>query len=388
MKKAGLYIHIPFCKKKCNYCDFFSVKHHKFEDILSDSGGSIFARRIVKDVSYMKQKYKIDEWDSIYVGGGTPSSLSCSDMEFIFSSILKGQKTKPVEFTVEINPEDLTVDILTTLYSVDVNRISMGMQSFSDDVLKKANRRGSGKKNIEALKLVKEFNTGTISCDLIAGLAGQDERIIKQDIETLLDFLPEHISFYSLCTHKELSNEEQDNIDNLWLLGNEILLKHNYTAYEVSNFAYKDKYKSIHNQKYWKLQDYIGVGPGACGSIFYDRNKDVPAYSSRFMAKTDIFKWLYSNERDSVYAYEKIEEEELIEEFIMMGLRLSEGFDIRDFQKRFNKDIEILIQSSLEKWKKSKLLEMDENKIKLTSRGQMFLNSFLEDVFYELSNNQ
>ncbi len=385
MKKSGLYLHIPFCKKKCSYCDFFSVKHHKFENILSGKGGSIFARRLVKDVSYMKQKYKIDEWDSIYVGGGTPSTLSCSDMEFIFSSILKEQKIKPIEFTVEINPEDLTADILKTLYSVDVNRISMGMQSFSDDVLKKANRRGSAEKNIAALNLVKEFNTGTISCDLIAGLNGQDEDIVRNDIKTLLRFLPEHISFYSLCTHKELSEAEQDNIDNLWLLGNDILLANNYTAYEVSNFAYKNIHKSIHNQKYWKLQDYVGVGPGACGSIFYDRKEDLPAQSSRFMAETDLFKWLYSNDRESVYTYEKIGENELIEEWIMMGLRLSEGLNIAEFQKRFNKNIEQLIPSSIKKWTESKFLTISEEKIKLTKEGNLFLNSFLEDAFYELS---
>ncbi len=384
MQKAGLYIHIPFCKKKCSYCDFFSLKHSKFTNILSGPRGSIFANRIVNDVNYMKRKYKIDEWDTIYVGGGTPSALSCSDMHFIFSNILNQQKNKPKEFTFEINPEDLTEDILKTLYSVDVNRISMGMQSFSDDVLKKANRRGSEKTNILALELVKKFNTGSISCDLIAGLEGQNNSIIENDIQTLVKFAPEHISFYSLCTHKELSDAELDRIDNLWLFGNDILKDNKYHAYEISNYAYKNIYQGIHNQKYWKLQNYIGVGPGACGTMFYDRTGNKEAHASRFMASTNMHEWLNSNDRDIIYKHEEITEKELIEEKIMMSLRLSEGLDLKEFENRFNKKLENLIVKTISKWSEKKMIEQTKEKLKLTEKGTLFLNSFLQDVFDEL----
>ncbi len=384
MKKAGLYIHIPFCKKKCSYCDFFSLKHSQFDEILRGKKGSKFATRIVNDVKYMKEKYQIDEWDTIYVGGGTPSVLSCNDMEFIFSSILKNQKNKPEEFTIEINPEDLTSDILKTLYSVNINRISMGMQSFSDEVLKKANRRGSAKQNIEAIKLVKGFNIGTMSCDLIAGLNGQNEKIIENDIKTLLEFSPEHISFYSLCTNKKLKADEIDYIDKLWLLGKNILNENSYIDYEVSNFAYKNIYKSIHNQKYWKLKDYIGVGPAACGSVFYNKTNQHNAYATRFMASTDMHKWLHSSDRDSVYDYENINEAELIEESIMMGLRINEGVNLKDFKTKYQKDLRQLISKSIEKWSKQNMLKVNDENIYLTDESSLFLNAFLEDAFDEL----
>ncbi len=404
MKKSGLYIHIPFCKKKCNYCDFFSVKQSRFSsllqpdpgDILKIDSGSVvgitdktiaspFARRLIADMYYMKSKYNIALWDTVFVGGGTPSLLSGNDMEFIFSSIVKSQKIPPQEFTIEVNPEDLTEKMLETIYASGVNRVSLGIQSFSDEVLFKANRRGCSAQNKKALQLLKKINTGTISCDLIAGLEGQTQETIKTDIETLLEFTPENISFYALCSNKKLSEAEEDRIADLWLFGKTLLQKNGYKLYEVSNFSYQGKYKSLHNQKYWKLEDYIGIGPGACGCVFFPQEKAIKnACATRFFASKNIKKWIETQERNLIYEYENISQKELIKEKIMMGFRLTQGINIESFKTRFGKDLCLIIKNTITKWQNLKALLVNTKYIKLNKKGFLFLNLILQDVFDEL----
>ena len=154
MKKAGLYIHIPFCMQKCSYCDFFSVNSSSFLPYLKGKNGSPFARRLTEDIRLLAERYGIEEWDTVYMGGGTPSLLSEQDIDFIFSFILKHQKTPPEEVTIEVNPDDVSENRLKTAVSAGVNRISMGIQSFSDEVLRAEKRRGSCKKTLSALAVV------------------------------------------------------------------------------------------------------------------------------------------------------------------------------------------------------------------------------------------
>lgn len=388
MKKAGLYIHIPFCIQKCAYCDFFSVRAGRFAEILSGSNGSPFARRLTADIDVFAEKYGIGEWDSVYVGGGTPSLLSPDDFYFIFSHIAAGQQNPPLEFTVEINPEDITKEHLSAAYSCGVNRISVGVQSFSDTVLEAVNRRGCREKTVSALTLIKDFNTIILSCDLIGGLKKQTHTILKDDLKTLLGFSPEHISFYSLCTDRKISEQEDDDIANLWQYGKDFLEKNDYIRYEVSNFSYKNLYKSIHNEKYWKLKDYIGIGPGAFGSIFYNcalqDGKRLPASCLRFSAYKNIEKWLTAETRDAVYEYEMLSELECIEEFIMMNLRLTEGLDLNAFVERFGFSLLDLLGKTIHSRKYSSSLEISTSHIRLTDEASNFLNVFLRDAFEEI----
>lgn len=404
MSTAGLYIHIPFCIQKCSYCDFFSVKVGSFENILSGINGSKFARRIVSDIDFFASEFGITEWDSVYVGGGTPSLLSPDDYTFIFSHILSRQKIAPKEFTIEINPEDLTKAHLDAACSSGVNRISVGVQSFCDDVLKTAHRRGSREKTISALSLIKNFSCVKLSCDLIAGLQGQTLQIIRDDLKTLLEFKPEHISFYSLCTEKELLENELDRIDSLWLYGKYFLEKNNYERYEVSNFSYKNLYPSLHNKKYWQLEDFVGVGPGAFGSIFSCTKSCIHKYMAliqkidsdiitqkkqkfsalRFSANKNIEKWLESSNRDLVYSFELVTELEAIEEFMMMGLRLSTGINTKVFFDRFKITLYDLIPNTIDKWYDLKKLIQNANYLKLTDDESIFLNAFLVEAFFEV----
>ncbi|MCL6319265.1 radical SAM protein, partial [Pectobacterium atrosepticum] len=191
---------------------------------------------------------------------------------YLSSQIPAAQKNPHREFTVEINPEDLTKDFLSAAVSGGINRFSVGIQSLNDEVLSACKRRGCRKMSLSALELLRSQKGLILSCDLIAGLNKQSLGILKDDIQTLLHFKPEHFSLYALCSNTKLPPEKEDEIAELWSYGKDILEKNSYNKYEVSNFSYKNLYKSIHNDKHWRLEDSIGVGPGAFGSIFFDKD--------------------------------------------------------------------------------------------------------------------
>ena len=382
MKKAGLYIHIPFCLQKCNYCDFFSVRAGRFKNILSGHL-SPFILRLAEDIKIQADKYSINEWDTVYIGGGTPSLLSPQDIYFLSSQILTAQRNPPREFTVEINPEDLTKEFLSAAVRGGINRFSVGIQSLNDEVLSACKRRGGRKISLSALELLRSQKGLILSCDLIAGLNKQKLSILKDDIHTLLTFKPEHFSLYALCSNTSISAEKDDEIADLWSYGKDILEKNSYNKYEVSNFSYKNLYKSIHNEKYWRLQDYIGVGPGAFGSIFFDR-KALPARALRFSAIKNINKWMTSKNREEVYEYEIIGEKEFIEESFMMGLRLTEGIDRAFFKSRFGKDITVFAEKTISKWVNRNEAVLTEKRFYLTENGFLYLNLFLQELFQEI----
>ena len=382
MKKAGLYIHIPFCLQKCNYCDFFSVRAGRFKNILSGHL-SPFILRLTEDIKFQAGKYGITEWDTVYIGGGTPSLLSPDDLYFLSSQILTAQRNPPREFTVEINPEDLTKEFLSAAVSGGINRFSVGIQSLNDEVLSACKRRGGRKISLSALELLRSQKGLILSCDLIAGLNKQKLSILKDDIHTLLTFKPEHFSLYALCSNIKVQPEKDDEIAELWSYGKDILEKNSYNKYEVSNFSYKNLYKSIHNEKYWRLQDYIGVGPGAFGSIFFDR-KALPARALRFSAIKNINKWMTSKNREEVYEYEIIGEKEFIEESFMMGLRLTEGIDRAFFKSRFGKDITVFAEKTISKWVNRNEAVLTEKRFYLTENGFLYLNLFLQELFQEI----
>ena len=390
MRKAGLYIHIPFCLQKCSYCDFFSVRASQFKDILS-SPLSSFVLRLTEDIKFQAGKYGITEWDTVYIGGGTPSLLSPDDLYFLASQILTAQKNPPKEFTVEINPEDLTKEFLSAAVQGGINRFSVGIQSLNDEVLGACKRRGCRKMSLSVLELLRSQKGLILSCDLIAGLNKQSLGILNDDIQTLLHFKPEHFSLYALCSNTSISAEKDDEIADLWSYGKDILEKNSYNKYEVSNFSYKNLYKSIHNEKYWRLQDYIGVGPGAFGSIFFDRkalhaNAHVKAHANalRFSAIKNINKWMTSKNREEVYEYETIGEKEFIEESFMMGLRLTEGIDRAFFKSRFGKDITVFAEKTISKWVNRNEAVLTEKRFYLTEKGFLYLNLFLQELFQEI----
>lgn len=265
MAQPGLYIHVPFCKTKCGYCDFFSVTS------LSDIPEYIKA--ILEEISLYGHEFEF--FDTIYIGGGTPSLLSCSDLSDILNH---ARKTFTIdadaEITVEVNPADAHLQFLIFLRQAGVNRLILGIQSFDDNVLHFLERRHTPRQAWESIARARAAGFDNIGVDLIYGIPGQSLLSWKDTLSRALFFEPEHLSCYQLSLeddtplghrHKEgdFDLPDEDGQMDFFMTTADILEEAGYLHYEVSNFARADRFKSRHNQKYWRHTSYLGCGPAA-----------------------------------------------------------------------------------------------------------------------------
>ena len=262
---AGLYIHIPFCKQACYYCDFhFSTS----QDLKADLIGALCAEL------EMQRKYLENEpLETIYFGGGTPSLLSKHDLEDLFMAIHKNFAVNSPEVTLEANPDDLSEENLAMLKNVGINRLSIGVQSFDDGILKFLNRAHSSADALGCLDLARHAGFDNISIDLIYAIPGQDNNLWKQNMERAIALSPEHISAYSLTIEdktvfgqqqkKGISPTEPDEVAaSLMEMLMEVSGNAGYEQYEISNFC-KPGFYSRHNSSYWQQKKYLGIGPSA-----------------------------------------------------------------------------------------------------------------------------
>lgn len=310
----GLYIHIPFCFKKCNYCNFVSYP-------ISESDINI--REYLNFLLEEMKLYQNEEIDTIYIGGGTPSLLSSKDFKFIIDGINKNFVINDLkEFTVEINPYDFKIDYIKKLKELGIDRFSFGFQSFNNDKLMKLGRLHR-LKDLEFIKKNRNLFEN-FSIDLIFGLK-KDLKLMEKELNKLLEYEPEHISIYNLKVEKKtklfkmlennkikLDNEDKQSKTYSYI--NKTLKKNGYNHYEISNYAKKNR-KSIHNLKYWKFNEYIGLGISSSG---YCKNKLYTNYNSFKKYKNNKFKKsekIISKDEKRYYK-------------IMMGLRLKEGVEL------------------------------------------------------------
>ena len=371
-KSTSLYIHIPFCAKRCAYCDFFST---------AQRNSSLFKPYIgclLKDINFFKELYSIDYFNTIYIGGGTPSLLSPEDVFYLASSI--NQKTK--EFTIEANPEDITKEHLVAFSKGRINRLSLGIQSFSDNVLKNENRRGSKKQTLKALEEVSLYWQGLLSLDFIAGLKGQTISSLLEDLKLATQIKPAHISLYELVPHSIQDEKTKTYNAKMWEMGANYLKSENYIRYEVSNFSYMGQNECLHNKVYWQLDDYIGVGAGATGNI---KNKKHEA--TRFTGITDLESYIELKDRKKAYCWENVSNLDMMKDTIMMEARLIKGLNREKFEKHFDIDVCSLIPKTIMSWKEKKLLKVDENFVTLKENGLLLLNRFLCEAFIEIEKN-
>lgn len=385
---APIYIHIPFCKQKCSYCDFFSIpiiNTHK-----NDYINPIFIENLKKELYFRFTEYGVTNCNSIYIGGGTPSILDPAYIididDFIFSTLLdKNQKNQ--EFTIEVNPENITQNLLEEYSKTHINRLSIGIQTFDSSILKTLGRNTDFNINKKALSLINSFWNKAVSIDLMAGLPGQTFEILRKDIETVVSLNPNHISFYSLTiedgtplntavNNKSIIMPSQTDADAAWILGRNLLEEYGYQQYEISNFCINNAI-SIHNSVYWDLDSYIGIGPGATGT------RVIGSSCIRYTNSTDIHQWLLNPIMSS--HTEEILQEDFLKETIMMNLRTLKGIDRNKFYTRFGKDIFDYIPKTIKKWKATKKLYTSQTHVSLTHEGLLFLNHFLIEAFDELS---
>lgn len=376
-KDISLYIHIPFCISKCSYCDFFSIACKDFKNAIPQK----YIDALCNEINYRVNNLEDLRIKTVYIGGGTPSLLSQAQIKQIVEVIKKAGLSKEYEFTFEINPDDLSMPLVECLNDCGVNRISCGIQSFSEHVLKNVHRRASSEQNYNCISFLKNNFKGIVSADLICGLPEETEKTLIAGLDYLIKNKIPHISFYSLCVEEEtpLGHDincgkleyDFDYSDELWIKGRDYLLSKGYLQYEVSNFCLPG-YECLHNMAYWTHKNYLGCGSGATGTI-----ENLRSTNTKNIEEYENF-WL--NNRKSAdkipQAVEKIEQKTSEFEFFMMGLRTCRGICPQEYKQFFGKDIPEKVQKKLEtECKKSPdgFYYLDKDRL-------LFLNSFLEDL--------
>ncbi|MCL2294838.1 MAG: coproporphyrinogen III oxidase family protein [Spirochaetes bacterium] len=443
----SLYIHIPFCKKKCSYCDFFSIA---CDTDVPDTRSGLRAfgaatgmsqksaacgaegsfidnilEETVNQIIYFKNLLSIDLIDTIYIGGGTPSAIDEKRLEEFIQTVAL-MYNEPKEFSIEVNPETVTLGLLEMLNRTPVTRISLGVQSFNQKMLDTLGRNCTAESVYNALELLKNsslarftrgiaplstsslghvqallardsrlfgrcpckhvpfgfgfdatlapFGNKKLSIDLISSIPGQTVEEALADVTTALSFKPEHISLYYLTLeegtpmHRKFTEEDQD--DKCWVEACELLKSSGYDHYEISNFCLPGN-ECLHNAGYWKMEPYIGCGLSAV-STFYSEGS-----FWRFSATDNPA--LFLEGEKSLWGMKKeiISNRDFLIELLMMGLRTKEGVNIREIGDFFNIDIEKTLKPLILEWKKKGLAALSGHKLALTQKGRYFHTTFL-----------
>lgn len=357
MKVKHLYIHVPFCKTICSYCDFC---HRVYNEDFSD-----------KWLNRLKKEFKECEGESystIYIGGGTPTSLSNKQLESLLK-LVKPYSSKVKEYTIEVNPESLNEDKVKLFKKYGINRVSIGLESSNDKLLKLMNRHHSFDDVKDSVELLRKYGINNISLDIIYSLPTQTMQDLIKTVKDALSLNVPHLSLYSLTIedntvfgkkgYKALDEEiEADMYDYII----DELIKNGYNYYEIANFA-KKGYESKHNLGYWRYEDFRGLSCGSSskiGSIRYDKTRDI----NKYINSKDII--------DEVY---KLSKEDRMFENIMMSLRTSEGLDITKFNRKYKVDILEHYKEALDK-NRSNLLIKDD---RLIVKNRKILNTILVD---------
>lgn len=389
----SLYVHIPLCLKKCDYCDFFSVTDAElsFRSPSPERPADRIVSRLVREIADWRDELAVDRWKTVYIGGGTPSLLTPANIEALCGGIAQGRSRKmaaPDEWTIEANPEDIGKAWLDACARGGIGRLSVGVQSLDDTSLASVGRRGSARKTIEALELIKREWKGRLSVDLIAGLPGQSSETLISDLERIASFVPDHVSLYSLTVEDETplgkkvaagrmsSLPDGDEAAELWISGRDWLETRGWRQYEVSNFA-KAGRESRHNMTYWRLEPYVGAGPGATGTVFTNEG------AFRHTNGRDIESWLRDPRKGRTT--ERLACEDLYLETLLMGMRLADGIERCVAADRFGADPVEIVPKTVATWSARGLLAVSAERIALTREGLLFLNRFLEDCARELS---
>ena len=372
---AGIYIHIPFCSKRCIYCGFYSTT------AVRDTNRYIDA--ICKELKMRTNYLKYNTIKTIYIGGGTPSLLNHHQLERIFSTIRDNYNISQVEeVTLECNPNDLTTNYIAQLKKLPINRISMGVQSFEDSILKFLRRRHNAEQAINAVQECQKAGFRNISIDLIYGIPGQSDHSFKNDIKRAVSLGVTHISSYHLSYEentplwKQLQNGDIDVIDeessvNMYNILCSTLSQHNYSHYEISNFAI-DGFQSKHNSSYWNGTPYLGIGASA-----HSFNG-----SARRWNPDNLELYIDGIEcGNPIYEEEMLSATDLYNEAIMLGLRKSEGIQLTDFRNRFGDSLYEKLMHNAQPYIYTGSLIKEIDRIRISEHGLFISDNIISSLF-------
>lgn len=376
-KKLGIYIHIPFCARKCNYCDFLSAPETR-------ETKERYLSLLDREMQLYKEIVSAREADTLFIGGGTPSFLEIDLTDKLLCSVKKWIPSENLkEFTIECNPNSVTEEKLNLYKEAGVTRISLGMQSACDEELKKLGRLHSVKEFEKTYELVRKHGFERVNIDVMAAIPGQTIESYKHTLEYVVGLSPEHISSYSLIIeegtpfyekYRENPPVDEDTDRQMYDLTKEILGRHGYHRYEISNYA-KEGQECIHNLKYWQGGDYLGLGLGAASCMEHERWSNVRGL-------TDYEDRICRGHKPVEYT-EELGEEEQKAEFMFLGLRCMEGVSAERFEKKFHQSVEERYGKVLHKYENMGLMRLVNGNWQLTEQGIDVSNHIFADFLPE-----
>ena len=373
---AGIYIHIPFCKRRCIYCDFFSTTQ-------SDQK-STYVRALCEELRIRKDYLQKEDIETIYLGGGTPSQLSQKELESIFTTIYNIYKVKEdAEITLEANPDDLTPEYVTMLCQLPINRISMGIQTFQENTLKLLHRRHTAQQAVEAFYRCREAGFQNISIDLMYGLPGETLETWIHDLKQAIDLHPEHISAYHLIYEEgtvlwklreecQVKEADEDLSVSLFSTLIDMLTQAGYQHYEISNFCLPGLH-SQHNSSYWTGKNYLGCGPSAHSYNGFSRQWNVTSLD-KYMTG------ISSGQPD--FELEELDLYTRYNDFVITSIRTCWGMPLSRLQTEYGEELYHYCLRMAKPHLEQGLLELQDEVLKLTSKGIFVSDGIMSDLLW------
>ncbi|MFP4573745.1 MAG: radical SAM family heme chaperone HemW [Desulfobacterales bacterium] len=380
---GGIYIHVPFCIRKCPYCDFYST-----EDI---SRKDAYKYALIREIRMRAYSFPHASFDTIYIGGGTPTTLEPTDLEHILEAVHLNFSILPnPEITIEANPGTVTQATLKAFKTAGINRINIGVQSFNDASLSFLGRIHSSSQAAEALDAAQKAGFENVGLDLIYGLPDQNKGSWQKDLTAAAAFCPSHISCYMLTLEpgtKMAADKDadlftplcEDRVSAMFIQASKFLSSRGYEHYEISNFASSKQARSMHNQKYWVNSPYIGFGPSAHSYIEPERfwnTKTLETYISLLVSGIPP-----TRETEHLTATQ------LMLEAVYLGLRRSDGINITEFENRFKTDFKNIFAPSLDRFTDSGHMLLDTTSCRLTLQGMLYLDTIAAQLARHLPPN-
>ena len=379
MKKLELYVHIPFCEEKCRYCDFLSFRADEGEK-------KAYVTQLIEEIKAQGQNYSEYLVSSIFIGGGTPTTLSGIWILDIMNAIRENFIVETdAEVSIECNPGTLSKSKIIHIKKAGINRISFGLQSSIEEELKELGRIHTYKDFLQSYQLAREYGFTNINVDLMSGLPNQTIDSYKTTLKRVCALKPEHISAYSLIIEPDTpffdkyGSEEGSMLlpdENMYALTKNILREHGYERYEISNYA-KPGRECRHNIGYWTGVSYLGLGVGASGYVM----------NRRFHVESDYRKYMsVKMQQDITPLYCDLEELDIkanMEEFMFLGLRLTRGVSRHEFNERFGVDMFEVFDRQIKRNMMLKLMEYNSPYLRLTEKGLDLSNMVMSDFLLD-----
>ncbi len=370
---AGLYIHVPFCRRKCLYCDFCSYPDH------SEATVGRYADRVCREMTDRAAALAGREIDTVYFGGGTPTLLSPAHFARLLDTVRAHYALAPdVEITTECNPATVDAHALSELRRLGINRLSIGMQSANDAELRALGRIHTAAQAADTVRAARAAGFDNLSLDIMYGIPGQTRDTFARTLDAVLSLEPEHVSAYSLILEEgtpfwearaSLPLPDEDTVCDMSADALSFLRNAGYERYEISNFA-KGGYRSRHNLHYWNLDDYLGVGVAAHSLLGRVREQNRPDLAA-YLAGEHI------TERE-----ELLDGKTLCDEYVMLRMRLADGVDKREFCTRFGAKLDELYGEQVQKFARMGLLFDTPERVAFTDQGFMVSNAVLAEMLF------